>query len=736
MIKYSNNAATTLASAINSSVTSLTVVDASEFPTLSAGNELRITLSDVTNTQWEIVKCTAVVGNTLTIVRAQEDTNAAAWALGVNVSLRVTAGGMEAKADKSQVLTDVPSGALFTDTNTTYSVGDGGLTQKNFTTADNTKLDGIATSANNYSLPSSVIHQTELSGSIISSSTTIAANLAGVKAAYDRAWPNTTYSVGNGGLTEINFTSADNTKLDGIAASANNYSLPSSVIHQTELSNSVSSTSTTIAANLAGVKAAYDRSWPNTTYSVGDGGLTQHNFTSADHNKLNGIATSANNYSFPETISESANGSTVVKRTVNGYIYGSYFNGTGTFSTSGSTSGMGIFTGTNGSDTYGRSYTAAAARTLLNVADGANNYSLPASVIHQTELSGSVISSSTTIAANLAGVKAAYDRSWPNTTYNFAGATFTSRNSSNVLAIDNAHANTIGYTNASSAAGYSDGGMFVAAYNSTWVSQIFSNFRTGAITTRGKNNGTWGSWRTQWDNLNDGSGSGLDADLLDGVQASGFVTRSTAGSMTVSQGAIHFQESNSNNGAHSYAIFQEGGAWAHPYPDLRIAYHTGIKLGAHTTYGGTRFYNDSNMATLLLSVGNGNNDVSATGNITAYASDVRLKHKFKPIESALDKVQLLNGVTYEWNSEACKLAGFESHSSKVEAGFKAQEVQAVLPEVISLAPFDRTLGDADKSKSGEDYLTVDYARIMPLLVEAIKEQQTQIDELKALVGGA
>ena len=57
------------------------------------------------------------------------------------------------KVDDGQVLTNVPSGALFTDTNTTYSVGDGGLTQKNFTTADNTKLDGIATSANNYTHP-------------------------------------------------------------------------------------------------------------------------------------------------------------------------------------------------------------------------------------------------------------------------------------------------------------------------------------------------------------------------------------------------------------------------------------------------------------------------------------------------------------------------------------------------------------------------------------------------------
>ena len=57
------------------------------------------------------------------------------------------------KVDDSQVLTNVPSGALFTDTNTTYSVGDGGLSEKNFTSADNTKLDGIDTSANNYSHP-------------------------------------------------------------------------------------------------------------------------------------------------------------------------------------------------------------------------------------------------------------------------------------------------------------------------------------------------------------------------------------------------------------------------------------------------------------------------------------------------------------------------------------------------------------------------------------------------------
>ena len=53
----------------------------------------------------------------------------------------------------------------------------------------------------------------------------------------------------------------------------------------------------------------------------------------------------------------------------------------------------------------------------------------------------------------------------------------------------------VGYTNTSTDAGYADGGLFVAAYSSSWVSQIFSNFRTGEISVRGKNSGTWQDWR-------------------------------------------------------------------------------------------------------------------------------------------------------------------------------------------------------------------------------------------------
>jgi len=110
-----------------------------------------------------------------------------------------------------------------TDTNTTYSVGNGGLTQVNFTTADNTKLDGIEASAN-------VTDTTNVVASL-TAGTNIAIAADGTVSSTDT---NTTYSVGDGGLTQVNFTTADNTKLDGISASANNYSLPASVVHDTE----------------------------------------------------------------------------------------------------------------------------------------------------------------------------------------------------------------------------------------------------------------------------------------------------------------------------------------------------------------------------------------------------------------------------------------------------------------------------------------------------------------------
>jgi hypothetical protein len=123
-------------------------------------------------------------------------------------------------------------------------------------------------------------------------------------------------------------------------------------------------------------------------------------------------------------------------------------------------------------------------------------------------------------------------------------------------------------------------------------------------------------------------------------------------------------------------------------------------------------------------------NITATGDITAYYSDMRLKTKISNIDNALDKVMKLNGFYYV-NNDVAKEYGYTS--DKVQIGVSAQEIEAVLPEIVTLAPFDATGADAENplSKSGEHYKTVKYDKIVPLLIEAIKEQQTQIDELKA-----
>ena len=117
--------------------------------------------------------------------------------------------------------------------------------------------------------------------------------------------------------------------------------------------------------------------------------------------------------------------------------------------------------------------------------------------------------------------------------------------------------------------------------------------------------------------------------------------------------------------------------------------------------------------------------IVATNSITAFYSDKRLKANIVPISNALDKVDRLSGVTYTQNKFAEQF-GYNDYSQQV--GVIAQQVQEVLPEVVKLAPFD--MGPGGTSRSGENYLTVQYEKIVPLLVEAIKELRAEVKELK------
>ena len=124
-------------------------------------------------------------------------------------------------------------------------------------------------------------------------------------------------------------------------------------------------------------------------------------------------------------------------------------------------------------------------------------------------------------------------------------------------------------------------------------------------------------------------------------------------------------------------------------------------------------------------------DITAVGNITAYFSDNRLKTYISDIKDPLEIINSLKGFYYKPN-ETAKSYGY--NNTKKELGLSAQDVKKVLPELITLAPFDRTT-DKDGniiSKSGEDYLTMSYERLSPVFVEAIKAMKKELDDLKEM----
>ena len=124
---------------------------------------------------------------------------------------------------------------------------------------------------------------------------------------------------------------------------------------------------------------------------------------------------------------------------------------------------------------------------------------------------------------------------------------------------------------------------------------------------------------------------------------------------------------------------------------------------------------------------NGTNGmIHATNDIVAFSSDKRLKENIRPIENALDKVSKLSGFVYNWNELANEKAEYDMDKDYV--GVYAQDVEEVQPEAVDLAPFDND--GEDNSISGENYLTVQYEKLVPLLIESIKELKAEIEELK------
>ena len=106
------------------------------------------------------------------------------------------------------------------------------------------------------------------------------------------------------------------------------------------------------------------------------------------------------------------------------------------------------------------------------------------------------------------------------------------------------------------------------------------------------------------------------------------------------------------------------------------------------------------------------NTINAGGDVIAFASsDERLKDNIKPIENPLEVISQISGNTFDWNSEKQNIYNGKDY------GVIAQEIQKVMPELV------------DTRDSG--YLAVKYDKIVPLLIESIKELKREIEELKS-----
>lgn len=169
------------------------------------------------------------------------------------------------------------------------------------------------------------------------------------------------------------------------------------------------------------------------------------------------------------------------------------------------------------------------------------------------------------------------------------------------------------------------------------------------------------------------------------------------------------------------------GSTARPFYGYATA---GSVVGAYHYYDGStnkwilNLSGDRLVVTNLGDVGIGTNspnfklDVRGTigNNATLFHSDVRWKKNIETIQDALGKVKQLRGVNFEWKGEEFTDMNFQKGK---RIGLIAQEVEKVLPELVNTAP--------------DGYKSVEYANLVAILIEAIKQQQKQIDELKDIV---
>ena len=223
---------------------------------------------------------------------------------------------------------------------------------------------------------------------------------------------------------------------------------------------------------------------------------------------------------------------------------------------------------------------------------------------------------------------------------------------------------------------------------------------------------------------------------IDGVGISGYGTNSisfqqTSGSFAGRSGWHNHIICNHGNGSNYYntvismdfwgAVYHsrlEGGSYVGPYMFCSAAagFTSGHEINSSLRMKAAEFwdYNNTNYYAHLDATGY---SIRIAGTVQSNYSDIQLKDVIENIPNALDKVNQLNGFYYYPN----EIAQGYGYKKKKEVGLSAQEVEAVLPEIV------------DKAPVSDKYKTIQYERVIPLLVEAIKELKADNDSLRARI---
>ncbi|MGD9697599.1 tail fiber domain-containing protein [Acinetobacter sp.] len=241
-----------------------------------------------------------------------------------------------------------------------------------------------------------------------------------------------------------------------------------------------------------------------------------------------------------------------------------------------------------------------------------------------------------------------------------------------------------------------------------WKNHTAGDYNIYVGSQLGANHSDGFGWKKIWNEGNDGAGSGLDADLLDGNHASAFAAAShthsylplsggtlTGGLKTVNGSSIYFQDLDGTDGLRFHEASNNYGYIDMPNGNLlHIRNHTAANKAIFTNSGLDVY-----------------GTITATGEIYAYYSDLRLKNVTGNISGALDKITSLNGINFIWNEKHPN----EDMIGKKSIGLIAQDVEKVFPEAV---------GEKD------GYKMVQYEKLVPVLVEAIKELKAEIEDLK------